>query len=275
MKTKKILSALTAVSLIAGAVPVMNASAVNNEPRVYVDITYDENDNPMANIMFENTYDVASGGFHLDLGDGWKAKLDEYGDVDIKGTRISQKFSPMVKTDTGNDLFVAFSANNNYTFNGLFFSIYLEKTENFNEDNAEINVVFKSSKNVYDYIANRTNSKKLITAETDNAPTMIKAYEYLVGDVNNDGYVDAIDSTMILCALEDNNRTEFSVDEIKHSYKSYFPEAVCPASPDASQDNTISELDSDLIMQYYMDMSTSGVNNSRVGKIDFYELFED
>lgn len=268
-----------AVSLIAGAIPVTNVSSANNDPRVYVDITYDDNGKARADIMFENLPNIASGGFHIEIGDGWKVRMSDRMPSEIDTSRAGctsgeVNCTPFLKKYGNNDVFLTFSLMNDYDLNGRFFSIYLEKSDNFNSNNSEINVVFQSTANVSDCIATRT-GRCVIDSVSDHSPTMLEAYEYLVGDVNNDGRVNAIDSTLIRCALEDNKKSQFIVNDIKKTYKSFFPDAVCPASPDANQNGTISLLDADLILDYYADMSTDGINNSRIGKLDFYELFDD
>ena len=94
-------------------------------------------------------------------------------------------------------------------------------------------------------------------------------------DINNDGCVDMLDTCQLMGVMEEKNNIAFSVESIKHNYKNFFPDAICPAVPDADQDNMISQTDIDLITDYYVNMSTSGTSNSRVGKLDIYEFFED
>lgn len=282
MKLKKFIAPLMAASLVAGTMPLTNVSAAS-DPRIYVDLTYEDgNDNVKANIMFENMPNVKNGGFHIEVGDGWNLVMDtpDYPEdplVDTINSPAWQKMSSLVvKKDGDNDLFIAFgsSSPSGKNLNGLFLSFYLEKDEDFNSNNSEVNVVFKpGNANVYDYIKGKNGD--IITSETDHSPVMLESREYLVGDVNNDGRVNAMDCTDILAALEDNHRSSFVVKDIEHTYKSIFPDAVCPASPDASQDGIITKLDADIVLKYYADMSTDEINNSRVGKLDFYEFFNN
>ena len=281
MKLKKVLAPLLAVSLMISAMPIANVSAASNDPRVYVNITYDDNGTARADIMFENMPAIASGGFHLDVGDGWDLKINNmFGTPEIDFTTKNCttgeiNYRPYVIQNGDNDVFVAFSTIKNYDLNGRFLSIYLEKNANFTPHNAKINVVFQSTEDASDYIAIMGEKNRVIEASTDRSPRMIGAYEYKIGDVNNDGYVDAIDSSLILSALEENNNRSFSVESIKNNFKTIFPDAICPAAPDANQDNSIGLSDSDLIMKYYTHMSTSGEDISKVGKLDFYERFND
>lgn len=280
MKTKKFLAPLVAVSLMASAMPVVNVSAANNDPRVYVDITYEDNGTARADIMFENMPAVANGGFHLDVGDGWDLKMDNTSnppeiEYETQGCTIKKAgCAPLVLQNGDNDVFITFSAVRNYDLNGRLFSIYLEKNANFTPSNAKINVVFQATENAKDSIATKT-GKHVIDSVTDNSPAMLETCEYKIGDVNNDGYVDAIDSSLVLSALEENNNQSFMVESIKNNFKTIFPDAICPAAPDSNQDKLISLVDAELIMKYYAHMSTSSEDNSKVGKLDFYEFFEN
>ncbi len=103
-------------------------------------------------------------------------------------------------------------------------------------------------------------------------PTMLGAYEYKVGDVNSDGYVDSVDAGLIWAATQNG---AYYIPNIKNTYQSIFPKAKCAAVPDTNQDGHISYFDGDLIMQYYADMATGKENNTNVGKIDIFELFDD
>ncbi|MCM1313925.1 MAG: hypothetical protein NC205_01775 [Prevotella sp.] len=280
MKLKKVLAPLMAVSLMVSAMPIANVSAASNDPRVYVNITYDDNGTARADIMFENIPAIANGGFHLDVGDGWDLKMDNTFnppeiEFETKGCTAGKiHCTPLIVKDGDNDVFITFSTSKNYDLNGRFLSIYLEKNANFTPSNAKINVVFRSTEDASDSIAT-VKGDPVINSVTDRSPAMNQVCEYKIGDVNNDGYVDAIDSSLILSALEKNNNRSFSVESIKNNFKTIFPDAICPAAPDANQDDSIGLSDSNIIMKYYTHMSTNSEDTSRVGKIDFYEFFED
>lgn len=280
MKLKKFISPLMAASLVAGTLPLTNVSAAS-DPQIYVDLTYEDgNDNVRADIMFENMPNIKCGGFHVEVGDGWNLVMRNSNNLKEPLTNKSQTIAWQVMSslkivkDGDNDLFIMFADDVAYDLNGNFLSFYLEKNENFNSGNSEVNVVFKSSQNAEDIILGK-NNVHIIDSGTDHSPVMLEAREYIVGDVNNDGYVNAMDASDVLSAVKSNNNKPLIVKDIERTYKSMFPDAVCPASPDASQDGMISRLDVDVILDYYMDMSTDGVNNSRVGKLDFYEFFNN
>lgn len=277
MKLKKFIAPLMAASLVAGTMPLTNVSAAS-DPRIYVDLTYEDgNDNVRADIMFENMPKVKNGGFHIEVGDGWNLVMGRFNKPKVSYTDCTSaeaQFSVKPKEDGDNDLFIAFANDAAYNVNGRFISFYLTKDKSLNSDNSEVNVVFKpATSNSIDYIKGENGN--IIISENYNPPVMLESREYLVGDVNNDGYVNAMDASDVLSAVKSNNNKPLIVKDIERTYKSMFPDAVCPASPDASQDGMISRIDVDVILDYYMDMSTDGVNNSRVGKLDFYEFFNN
>lgn len=275
MKLKKFLAPLLAVPVVAGAMPVANVSAVS--PRIYVDITYENNERVRADIMFENIPDAACGGFHVNIGDGWnfKTKYDPSGDkiygsdkdCTSKGTVTVQE-----RENGEKGVFLYFTSSKDYNLNGRFYSLYLEKNENFNSKNADVNVVFQATPYAEDSIADKTGNL-FIKADTYYAPVMLEAQEYIIGDANNDGRVNAIDATWINMALEENNTQSLIVDEIKNNYTNYFPEANCAAAPDATLNDVIDYTDAEAIVQYYADMSTIGHSNTRIGQREFYEIF--
>ena len=164
-----------------------------------------------------------------------------------------------------------FYGKRDYDLNGKFYSFYLEKNENFNSKNADVNVVFQSTPSVEDMVASCTGTQ-FITAETDTAPPMIETQEYMIGDANNDGRVNAIDASWI--RMKTDNNKQYTVKNIIRSYKDIFPEANCAAAPDADSDGYISFIDADAISQYYADISTIGYSNTNIGKLEFYEIYE-
>lgn len=282
MKFKKLLAPLMAVSLIASAMPVANVSAASNEPQLYVDITYEDDGDIRGDVIMKNMPTLYAGGFHIEFGDSWTEGKNNKGLNFTFANTTPHEIGGNCKYQANGEHGGFFTFNSpdygNYDYNGRICSFYLKKTKSFDPDNAEINIAYYSTENASDFLYHLESNHSLTDYSPiahEKSPVMLGAYEYKVGDVNNDGYVDVIDSSLIRSALKDNNNSAFIVDSIKHTYKRYFPEAVCPASPDATQDGTIGQLDADLIMDYYVDMSTDGVNNSRIGKLDFYELFDD
>lgn len=145
------------------------------------------------------------------------------------------------------------------------------KKANFNSKNTEVNVILENSGAVDDFIATK-DGNYIISSGTYRPPVMLEAQEYIIGDANNDGYVNALDGSWILSSIELNPQCK--VDDITETYKDIFPQANCAAAPDADLDGIISQADFDLIMKYYVDMSTEERNNSRVGKREFYEIFQ-
>lgn len=272
MKLKRFLAPLVASVITVGAMPVVTANAVS--PRVYIDISCDSEGETRAYVTFENMPYVYAAGFHIELGDGWKLKPNKRG----KYTGQSENYvmttgASILGTANGEHGYFIQILSSEYDskLEGHTYSFLIEKTENFNSSNSAINVVFEED----DFILNFENREYnyIIKDGNDTAPPMLEAQEYIVGDVNNDGRVNAVDASLILSKTQNNK--SYTVDSIKYTYKTIFPEANCAAAPDADKDGHINFIDANKISQYYADMSTDEQNNSSIGKREFYEIFAD
>ncbi len=277
MKTKKLLAPLIAVSMVAGAMPISNVSAASNDPKIYVDLHYEDDGDIRADVMLENVPTFFTGSFHIDLSDSWTTTNNSQGrfftTTDCTGS--GGHASVHEAGEHGAFIFITSTDMENIDFNGRLVSFYVAKSENYDPNNNGINVVYKSGENFVDNLYHSApdhSYTNLLPQTLETTPTMLGAYEYKVGDVNSDGYVDAVDCSMVWSETKDRS---YCVDDIKNTYQSIFPKAKCAAAPDANQDNWISYEDGDLILQYYADMATGNENNTNVGKIDIFELFDD
>ena len=84
-----------ATVVTASAIPVANVTAAS--PRVFIDITYENNEQVRADIMFENLDPVSAGGFHVEIGDGWNLKTKQLGGETlvagtIEGTNLMEQY---------------------------------------------------------------------------------------------------------------------------------------------------------------------------------------
>lgn len=275
MKIKKILAPLMAVSMVAGAMPISNVSA-SNDPKIYVDLHYEDDGDIRADVMLENVPTFFTGCFHINLSDSWTYTTDNRGrKFTVAGCTGQGHTSVHESAEHWETIFITSTDMENIDYNGKLVSFYVTKSENFDPDNNGINVVYLSGENFVDNLyhsENNGNYVNLLPQTLENNPTMLGAYEYKVGDVNSDGYVDAVDCSMVWSATKDR---AYYVNDIKNTYKSIFPKAKCAAAPDANQDGWINYSDGDDILQYYADMSTENVNNTNIGKIDIFELFDD
>ena len=273
MKLKKFLAPLMAAVITASAIPVSTVTAAS--PRIFVNITYENNERIRADIMFENIEDCCAGNFHVEVGDGWNLAYDNEGKIEFLRNNCNSKEDIVVlEPRSTNDFVLGFFVNGDRNFNGHFGSVYLEKNSNFSPTNAKVNVVFSNGGRFDDFLINQ-NDDYIIGADSFNVPPMLSANEYIIGDANNDGRVNAIDATWINMATGENNTQSYIVDEIKYTYKNYFPEANCAAAPDATLNGVIDYTDVEAIVQYYVDMSTTGQNNTRIGQREFYEIFDN
>lgn len=265
-----------AVSMVAGAMPISNVSAYN-EPKIYVDLHYEDDGDIRADVMLENVPTFFVGSFHIDLGDSWMTTTDNKGRefTTIGCTGFGGHASVDISSKHWATVFISSTDMENKDYNGKLVSFYVAKSENFDPDNNAINIVYMSGENFVDNLYHSEadySYTNLLPQTLETTPTMLGAYEYKVGDVNSDGYVDAVDCSMVWAATKNG---AYDVDYIKNTYKSIFPKAKCAAAPDANQDGFISYADGDLMMQYYADMATGKENNTNVGKIDIFELFDD
>ena len=272
MKFKKFLTPLIAAAITASAMPVSSVSAVGS--RVYIDISCDSKGETRAYVTFENMPNVFAAGFHIELGDGWKLKPNNYGDYTGTAENYVSSTGASIQGDKSgeNEYFIQITSNRfDSKLDKHTYSFLIEKTENFNSNNSAINVVFKQS----DLILNMENGKYnyIITPENDTSPPMLRAEEYIIGDANNDGRVNAIDASWIRIATD--KIPQYGVNDIKESYKDIFPEANCAAAPDADLNGIIEVDDAQAISQYYADMSTIGYSNTRIGQREFYEILDN
>lgn len=205
-------------------------------------------------------------------GDGWDIVHDANNQIALSQNNSPTKCNILSSIERSDNYFLLyFLEKGDKKFNDCFCSFYLEKNSNFTPQNAKIDVVFKNSGSFDDYLVNSDNVY-LIGSANYKPPVMLQAQEYIIGDANNDGCVDAIDGSWLLSSIEYD--PQLKVDDIIETYTEIFPQANCAAAPDANLDGTISQADFDLIMEYYMDMSADERNNSRVGKREFYEIFK-
>lgn len=100
---------------------------------------------------------------------------------------------------------------------------------------------------------------------------MLQANQYIIGDANGDGYVNALDSSAILTATK--KTPSLNVYSIRKTYKNYFPNAASPSAPDADRSGVINSTDANKILDYYSAIAVGKPYTGSIGKIDVYEIF--
>lgn len=273
-KYKRIFSALLSfyilIIMVCTSTFIKTYAIPGNDPRIYVDIVYQEDGNIRADVIFENMPNIKSGGFHIGVGAGWSIVPSLHGRVD--GIRIDMDdtlngSSKSVAID-GNGRFIAFlnTESDGMDYNGVFCHFFIERTN----INTPINSVINCYLGNTGYICT---SENINYRELPNNPVMLSSHEYLIGDADGNGVIDATDATDVLTATA--NNMMHNVYSIRNTFTNIFPNAVCAASPDANEDGVINSADAFLILDAY---ATSSVENNNmpicnVGKIAIYELF--
>ena len=284
---KRIVSSLAA-SLLAlttvSAVAPMNfdASATSTDPNMYVNIVALSDGRYRADVMLENAPSFNNGGIHIILGSSWEASTHVVGNHEVidkntdstlheNSNLTSYHFN---NTDDIKSVSVVFGCDNSYNhdYNGRFISFYIKKTNNYDEDNNTINLEPAGSSIPSTLNQNLASggSVNLYPTVMNTSEIMLDATEYLRGDVSNDLTIDSSDASLIYAAVGNNT---YSVDSLKYTYTSMFPNAKCVAVMDANEDGFINADDGGVILDYYADILNGCTPTSNVGQIDVYEIY--
>ncbi len=265
---RKTVSTLMAVSVAAGSLSAINAMAVS--PEIYVDIVYEDSTTIRADVMFENMPALYSGGFHVEIGEGYDFVLTSSGNVKQLRTdrTIGECNGIAVKGhDDGNSLLIAFVNDTNIDLNGNLISFYVTKSDSYTQSNATMNIAFREL-NELKY--KDENNYEVSVMEGTSTPIMLRSEEFIIGDANGDNRITATDSSVVLSAT---NNTILTVYDIRNTYTNIFPNADSAAAPDATRDGYISSTDADAILDGYTEMQTNLSYDGIIGKIDVYEVF--
>lgn len=102
--------------------------------------------------------------------------------------------------------------------------------------------------------------------KTENLATPFAIrYSYLIGDVNGDKYVNAVDATSILSAIATYKNEKHSdaipLNEVKNNLKKYFPYNTpqFAETADCNEDTLVTPYDAECVSNYYAAAATSGV----------------
>jgi hypothetical protein len=270
---KRIISSMlsvyvTIMIMVMGSVAHTYAIPGSN-PRIYVDIVYQNNGTIRADVIFENMPDLTSGGFYINVGDGWNILPTYHGAEEglrwSEGDTVSNGQWAISINGTGR--FIAFTCTNPnaYDYNGRFCYFLIERTNINNPMNSTFNCTLGSS----GYL---NTSDNVYIGSLPNNPVMLSSYEYVIGDANGDGYIDARDATEI--ATVTSGCMMYNVYSIRSTYTSLFPDAVCAAAPDGDESGVIDSNDATVVLQAYAAMMVGNTPTSNVGQIAIYEVFQ-
>lgn len=271
MKLRNVVSSLVAASVVLASATSICAMAAS--PQIYADVERHSDGTYWVNVEFENMPDnLHSGGFHVDLGSGWEIVYDTtFTDVPNveKVADFSMEFRVQENEDNTESLFIAMATSQPHGLEGTLATFQVAKTSNYSNSNAKVNISFDTPGDML-RVKNGTELESIVgTVET---PIMLKANEYIIGDANGDGIVDATDSSAISAGIADH--PIFSVYNIRKTYNNYFPGAKASAAPDANQNGYIDSTDASLVLSYYADSAVGNDYDGVIGTIDVYEIFE-
>lgn len=263
--------------MVVGAIG--SISAMASGEKIYANIEPYSGSTYMVSIVMENLPDVFSGGFHVELAKGWDLVMDG-SDIDYttEGCTASQAGQLEVKLDCltftdENDVFIGFGTSDNKNYNGDFLKFKVKKNKYYSASTSAINIRFIPDDIIVKKISgDPKKNKELILGEDYQPPVMLDSTQFVVGDADGDGIVDSFDASVLLNALE--KQSAFNVQAIRHTYKNYFPAALCAAAPDADKSGIINNTDVSRIMNYYSTIATGGTYTGTVGKVEVFERFQ-
>lgn len=260
MKFKKTLCGILSTAVVAASSSAFSALAAT--PQIYPDIVF-ENNQYWVYIRAEDFADLDAGGFHITLGSGWKLAMDGmYPDYNNLSNHV-EFAQDSTLGDPNRYFFVAFA---NGVKKEQIVKFRVTKTGSYSISSATIKISYIEGDVLKD------SQGKTIAGEEYSTPVMLKAREYIVGDADGDGRVDASDASCILTAIE--NHPTYSVKVIQNTFNNYFPGAKASAAPDANQNGYINNTDAEKIMDYYVDIATHHEYTGPIGTVDVYEVFQ-
>jgi hypothetical protein len=103
---------------------------------------------------------------------------------------------------------------------------------------------------------------------------MVGAGEYLVGDVDNNYYINSSDTSRIMRFLELNGDST-PVSDIKSNFNEAIPDLRSAYAADADKNGYIDQDDADLTLRYYTLMLSGKPYDGYIGTTDIYEIYND
>lgn len=249
---KKIISTLAAVMATVTSFASVSASAVNmTSTDVYTiststiqnDTVVDETVIPAGSVAItvniNNNDGFASSATKLNVGTSADVVVDETGcPVITKGNVLDDSITASA---VNNGTVVVSSASSKKTSkDGEMFTIYV--ADNY------------SGASVEDI------TDKSVSIATDNtAATLSTKYVYRIGNVDNDKYINSVDASQVLVAIEDYNKKysgDLTVKFANAHISEYFPYVFCSEVADTNKDGKIRKADANNILKFYTYVST-------------------
>lgn len=269
-KFKKLLASLMATTIVAGSMSAINSMAAS--PRIYVDIVRVNSTTYRADVIFENMPALYSSSFYVEVGSGWRINKtgSKTAQWSVENCTITQSamYTHSMPDDSDNLISFITGADNlaGYDYNGKFVSFYLTKTNDYNTQNAVINIDMENG-----YLCgNNSEGERIDYTNNLDDSIMLEVDQYIIGDADGSGSVNSLDASDVLTVA---SNSTLIVDTIAPFHTNYFPDALCAAAPDADQNGYINKADANEIMNYYSAVAVGNSYSGKVGKIDVYETF--
>ncbi|GEM_PF-1831668 len=268
------LTAATAIS----AVPVINSSAAqaaNNEPKVYLDFVVESDGDIRADVVMENMPEISSGSFYVALDEGLRFTKDTEGyDNEILNSLRGASTAYNIISD--NLAVFSFSNQSDRNLNGHIVGFYVERTQFNNPYNSTGKIDFKSSRNTFGFLLGIDSGFMYYPEDglgSVNTPDMLESNEYLVGDVDGDGRINASDTSHVLRQVQ--VYSEIKISDFNGNYNDAIADLRGAYAADVNKDGYITQADADLILRYYTLMMSGKPYDGEIGKIDIYEIYND
>lgn len=273
---KSIVAALTAATAIS-AVPVINstaAQAASNEPKMYLDFVIESDGDIRADVVIENMPEFDSCGFHVVLGEGLKfSKSTEGREVVSLGNPAMRGYNRIGDHEVALTMSDLLFENEDKRLVGF----YVERTAVNNAFNSTANLEFRNTGNSNDYFANSKTNTTIYSAVGNvgsiYTPEMLESNEYLVGDVDGNGIINASDTSHVLRQIKYYGTKKIS--DFNGDYNDAIEDLRGAYAADVNKDGYITQEDADLILRYYTLMMSDKPYDGEIGKIDIYEIYND
>lgn len=272
---KKCLSAVMTSLTIMASLPVASsyaAPAPSTDPQFYIDFTVEADGKIRGDVMLANVPNLSAIGFHINLGDGFEfvPLPDDPGYYTEIKTQFHGAYADALIDDQR--LFFAGASVTSENVNGHFLSFYVERTAQSTDYNStgEIEFVSGGLDGIYDngsYIYNPPHI--IIPIDT---PPILESGEFIYGDADDDGYVDASDAGRIMSAISENGGA-ISIASFTESTLTYLPTYRTAFAADVNTDGYISNDDVSAILNYYVTIGAGTPYTGNINTVDIYEIY--
>lgn len=241
-------SAFTSVSVSASNVPEINKYTISTST-IENDTVVDETTIPAGSVAItvniNNNYGFSSSATKLNVGISADIVIDESGRPVITKGNVLDDFITASAVKDGT-VVVSSASDKETNTNGEMFTIYVA--------------------NDYSGASVEDITNESISIKTDDiaTPFMNTRYEYYIGDISHNGYINSIDASQLLGAIEDfkekypakDPTKDFTVDFADAHLSEYFPDAHYANVADTNKNNLINKADVNNILQFYSYVAT-------------------